>query len=479
MTQTSEPTPPPGQPGPSDQLGALSPLDGRYRASVLPLARLFSEAGLVRHRLQVELAWLQVLVEHLPEAATLAPKTAGPLLDQQELTSDATLHRVKELEAELQHDVKSCEIAVRELLEAKGLGALAPFVHFGCTSEDITNLALGSMLAQARDTVLGPALRAVVAQLCSLAEEFADIPMLSRTHGQPASPTTLGKEIAIFAHRLAAQYSQLAAWQPSGKFNGATGNYNAVTAACPGVDWPRLGRDLVEGRLGLCFNPYTTQIESGDATAQLCHILMRCGTVCLDLARDVWGYVALDLLRLRVVQTEVGSSTMPHKVNPIHFENAEGNLGLAEAMLGRLAAALPVSRWQRDLSGSTTMRNLGVGLGYSLQALRSLSTGLDRITANQDGLRADLEDRWEVLGEALQTSLRRAGAADAYDRIKQISRGGVMDEVTYRELVNACNELPDEARADLLALTPETYIGQAPQLAREAVRQARELCGEG
>ena len=453
-------------------LKALSPLDGRYRGTVAPLAEIFGEGGLIRRRIRIELAWLSILQERLP--ALRDSTVALAKSDIEAIQSDEVVTQVKKLEATLQHDVKSVELAIAEQLRTLGREDLVPWVHFACTSEDINNLALGVSLLEARDAILIPAIVALVQQLCELAERLADEPMLARTHGQPASPTTMGKELALFAVRLGKQLHALADWQPSGKCNGATGNYNAHTMAFRDLDWPLCSRTLVEG-LGLDFNPFTTQIESGDRTAELGHILVRVNSIVLDMARDLWGYIALDLLKMRAVKTEVGSSTMPHKVNPIHFENAEGNLGVANTMLLHLASTLPVSRWQRDLSGSTLGRNIGSALGYCLQAYSSLSTGLDRIDVNTEVMNQDLQDRWEVLSEAVQTTLRGQGVQDAYERSKNLARGQQVSKDTIAQLVSsAADSLDAETAERLRNMTPRDYTGLAADLAREAVLAARQ-----
>jgi adenylosuccinate lyase len=379
---------------------------------------------------------------------------------------DAFAARVKEIEARTNHDVKAVEYAIRELLAAAGAApATLEFVHFGCTSEDINNLSYALMLTAARERVLLPLMERIDAALTRQAHEYADFAMLSRTHGQAATPTTLGKELANVVMRLRRQREAFAAVRALGKMNGAVGNYNAHIVACPDTDWPAVARSFVES-LGLQFNTHTIQIEPHDWIAEFCDALARHNTVVEDLCRDVWGYVALGYFRQRSVAGEVGSSTMPHKVNPIDFENAEGNLGLANALLRHFSARLPLSRWQRDLTDSTVLRNLGVALGHAALACRSLLQGLDKLEADRTRLLADLDANWEVLAEPIQMVLRRHGIADAYDRLKEFSRGRRVGAAELRSFV-AGLDLPAEARERLAQLTPATYVGLAARLARQ------------
>lgn len=449
-------------------LTALSPLDGRYAAKLNDLREVFSEFGLIRLRVLVEVRWVQFLASR-PEIPELPPisSVVNEVLDR--LVDDfgpADAQRVKELEATTNHDVKAVEYLIGERLgDDPELAGIRPFVHFACTSEDINNIAYALMLRRGRDGFVLPALRKVSAQLRSLAAGTADQPMLSRTHGQPASPTTLGKELANLLARLERQADSLESVGVAAKINGAVGNFNAHAAAYPEADWPALGREFIES-LGLVWNPYTTQIEPHDWMAELCHALARANTVLLDLSRDIWSYISIGYFRQRKVAGEVGSSTMPHKVNPIDFENAEGNLGLANAILEHFAAKLPVSRWQRDLSDSTVQRNLGVALAHSVLACRSLQTGLGKVEPDAERLAADLDGHWEVLGEAIQTVMRRYGQADAYEQLKTLTRGERVGPEQIREFITGL-DLPQAAIDGLLALTPATYTGVASRLARE------------
>ena len=449
------------------RLDALSPLDGRYATQTRPVAALFSESALIRYRIRVEVLWMKHLASlpALPELAGL-PDTVKAELDR--LASigpdDPAAARVKEIESRTNHDVKAVEYFVRERLAGAGASAHhLEFVHFGCTSEDINNLSYALMLAEARDRVLLPLMREASGRLREIVTATADMPMLSRTHGQPASPTTLGKEMANFVMRLERAAGSLARVEALGKMNGAVGNYNAHLAAYPDADWTAIGATFVES-LGLDNNPYTIQIEPHDWVAEYCHALARYDTVLIDLCRDLWGYISLGYFRQRAVAGEVGSSTMPHKVNPIDFENAEGNAGLANALLGFFAEKLPVSRWQRDLTDSTVLRNLGVAIGHVVLALRSLLKGLGKLEAAPERLLADLDANWEVLAEAIQTVMRRHGVPDAYDRLKEFTRGRRVGPAELREFV-AGLPLPPEEAARLAAMTPAAYVGLAAQLA--------------
>ena len=452
---------------PESTLLALSPLDGRYRAKLDDLAPHFSEFGLIRARLRVELGWLCALAA-APEISELPPFSAATQADiarWQTEFSVADAARVKALEAQTNHDVKALEYWIQERAgDNAELKAAIPFVHFACTSEDINNLAYALNLDNARRLVLLPALDALTDRLLALAHQHAAQPMLSRTHGQPATPTTLGKEMANVVHRLKRARAELAAVALAGKINGAVGNYNAHIVAYPEVDWPAFARRFVEG-LGLEFNPYTIQIEPHDSFARCFDALARINSIVLDLARDLWGYIAIGYFRQRPKPGEVGSSTMPHKVNPIDFENAEGNLGVANALLRHLSDKLPISRWQRDLSDSTTLRNIGVALGHSLLAWRSCMSGLDKLEVDARRLNADLAANWEVLAEAIQTVMRRYGAADAYEQLKAMTRGKAIDQATLAGFITSLG-LPAEANTRLLELTPASYIGLAAELAR-------------
>ena len=448
-------------------LTALSPIDGRYAGKVDALRGIFSEYGLIRARVRVEVEWLLALaaepgVVELPTLPDAAKARLRALADRFSVEDAA---RVKAIERETNHDVKAVEYFIKERLRDDAeLAPALEFVHFACTSEDINNLAYALMLREARSEVLEPGLRRLVDTLRGLGHAHAALPMLSRTHGQTASPTTLGKELANVVARLERQLRQLSQVELLGKINGAVGNYNAHVVAYPEVDWPALARRFVES-LGLVFNPWTTQIEPHDFVAELCDVQRRIDTILVDLCRDVWGYISLGYFRQAVKAGEVGSSTMPHKVNPIDFENAEGNLGVANALLGHFAEKLPVSRWQRDLTDSTVLRALGTAFGHVLVALESLSRGLGKLTVNEARIAQDLDAAWEVLAEPVQTVMRRHGLANPYEQLKALTRGQGMTEESMRAFI-AGLDLPDEARRRLLALTPAGYVGLAERLAR-------------
>jgi adenylosuccinate lyase len=453
---------------PFSQLSALSPLDGRYHNQLDPLRASFSEAALIRYRVAIEIRWLLALAAE-PAIAEIKPfskDTRAGLERVIETFSEEDAAQVKAIEAETHHDVKAIEIWLKKRLagnpEAK---RVAEFVHFACTSEDINNLAYGLMLKEGRDRVLLPALDRVIEALAALAVRLADAAMLARTHGQPASPTTLGKELANVVYRLRRARRSIASVSLTGKINGAVGNYNAHVAAYPGFDWERFARAFVES-LGLEFNPYTTQIEPHDSLAEQFDAIARANTVLLDLDRDLWGYVSLGYFRQKAKAGEVGSSTMPHKVNPIDFENSEGNLGIANALLRHLSEKLPVSRWQRDLSDSTVLRNIGVALGHSLLAWESCLKGLARIEADPARMLEDLEANWEVLAEAVQTVMRRHGLPDPYEQLKALTRGKRVDGEAMRAFIRGL-ALPDADKARLLELTPGRYTGKAAELARK------------
>ncbi len=447
-------------------LTALSPVDGRYAGKVSDLRPLMSEFGLIRYRVAVEARWLIALADE-PGIVELGPVPAEQRRRLDALASGITpeaAERVKAIEAQTNHDVKAVEYFLKEQL-GDAPEPMREFFHFACTSEDINNLAYALMLRDARNKVLLPDQGRIIARLESMAAEQASTPMLSRTHGQAASPTTLGKELSNVAARLKRQWRQLESVDVLGKINGAVGNYNAHVAAYPDVDWPAVSRRFVEG-LGLGWNAHTTQIEPHDWIAEYCDALARFNTVLTDLCRDVWGYVSLGYFRQKVVAGEVGSSTMPHKVNPIDFENAEGNLGIANALLGHFAAKLPISRWQRDLTDSTVLRNLGVALGHSVIAYAAVLKGLDRLAPDADAMRRDLDDNWEVLGEAIQTVMRRHGLPNPYEKLKELTRGR---RVGPQEMAAFISELPlpEDAKQHLLELTPARYTGLAEKLARE------------
>jgi adenylosuccinate lyase len=447
---------------------ALSPLDGRYAGKVDALRPIFSEYGLIKARVRVEVEWLLALsaepaITELPAFADAAVTRLHALADG---FSVADAARVKAIERTTNHDVKAVEYFIKERLQGDAeLGPALEFVHFACTSEDINNLAYALMLHDARESVLLPKLDAVIQKLRAMAHEHAVLPMLSRTHGQTASPTTVGKELANVVARLQRQGEQLAAVSLTGKINGAVGNYNAHVAAYPEVDWPAFAQRFVES-LDLDFNPYTTQIEPHDGVAEVADAQKRIGTVCIDLCRDVWGYVSLGYFRQAVKAGEVGSSTMPHKVNPIDFENAEGNFGIANALCEHFAAKLPVSRWQRDLSDSTVLRALGTAFGHALVGFDALLRGLDKLSANAERLAADLDASWEVLAEAVQTVMRRHGLPEPYEQLKALTRGQGISADSMRAFV-ASLDLPEADKQRLLAMTPGSYIGLAADLARD------------
>ena len=450
-------------------IAALSPLDGRYAAKVAALRPLLSEYGLMRCRVRVEVAWFLALAE--AGFAGLAPPSADVRHELERLVADfstADAEAIKAIERTTNHDVKAVEYWLRERFEAHpALREASAFLHFACTSEDINNASHALMLHAARADVLLPALDAVADRLAALARAHADVPMLARTHGQAASPTTVGKELANVVARLRRARSGIAAVALPAKLNGAVGNYNAHLAADPGRDWQALARRVVEDDLGLAFNPYTTQIEPHDGIAEYCDAVAHANTILIDLARDVWGYVALGYFRQKAKKNEVGSSTMPHKVNPIDFENSEGNLGVANALLRHLADKLPVSRWQRDLTESTVLRNVGVALGHSLLGWITCRRGLSRLAADPERIASDLDANWEVLGEAVQTVMRRYGLPDPYEQLKELTRGkDGITPVALRKFIDGL-ALPAEAKARLQALTPGTYVGDAADLARK------------
>ena len=448
-------------------LAALSPLDGRYHKQLAPLAAYCSEAALIRYRVRVEIEWLIALAEE-PAVAEVRPFSAAAVGELRQAAAgfaETEAARVKEIESRTNHDVKAIEYWLRERFAAHAeLAAAAEFIHFACTSEDINNLAHALMLTDARAKVMLPAIDNVTDKLCALAHLLADAPMLARTHGQAATPTTLGKEMANVVHRLRRARARIAAVSLTGKINGAVGNYNAHLAAYPAFDWEGFARKFVEA-LSLEFNPYTTQIEPHDTLAELFDACARANTILIDLDRDIWGYVSLGYFRQSVVAGEVGSSTMPHKVNPIDFENSEGNLGLANAVLRHLSDKLPLSRWQRDLTDSTVLRNVGVALGYSLLGCVSCLKGLNKLEANPAALRADLESAWEVLAEAVQTVMRRYGLPEPYERLKALTRGKGITRESLQQFIGQL-AIPEAERERLLALAPWTYIGKAAELAK-------------
>ena len=449
-------------------LTALSPLDGRYRGKVAALAHYFSEFALIRERVRVEACWLEALSDE-PRISEVAPFGAATRELMQTAVRDFSLDdaaRVKALERTTNHDVKAVEYWMKErFASVPEIARASEFIHFACTSEDINNLAYGLMLAGARREVLKPALDALIGRLRALAHEHAALPMLARTHGQAATPTTLGKEIANVVARLDRAAGEFTAIALPGKINGAVGNYNAHLAAYPDVDWEAVARKVVS-RLGMEFNAYTTQIEPHDGLAALFDALARLNTIIIDFDRDVWGYVSLGYFRQKTNEGEVGSSTMPHKVNPIDFENSEGNLGLANALLRHLAEKLPISRWQRDLSDSTVLRNVGVALGYTLLGLTSCRQGLDRLAVDPAVIAADLDASWEVLAEPIQTVMRRYGIEAPYEQLKALTRGqSGITRATLHAFIDSL-ALPADAKATLKALTPASYLGKAAELAK-------------
>jgi adenylosuccinate lyase len=449
-------------------LRAISPADGRYADKVAALRDIFSEYGLIRCRVLVEVRWLQALADE-PGIAELAPPTSVMKDVLNHIVDDFSLddaERIKAIEKVTNHDVKAVEYFVRECLgDGPETSALREFLHFACTSEDINNLAYALMLRAARKDVLLPKLRSLNAALTAMAREYAAVPMLSRTHGQTASPTTVGKEFANVVHRLRRGKEQFASVRILGKFNGAVGNFNAHTVAYPEADWRGISRRFIES-LGLDHNSHTTQIEPHDWTAEYCHALIRINTILIDLSRDIWGYISLGYFRQKVAKDEVGSSTMPHKVNPIDFENAEGNLGMSTALLSHFAEKLPISRWQRDLTDSTVQRNFGVALAYTLIAVESLAKGLGKLRLDEAVISADVGRAWEVLAEAVQTVMRRYGIPEPYEKLKALTRGRAVDQATLTEFIQSL-EIPEAERNRLLDLEPGTYIGLAADLARD------------
>ncbi len=452
----------------ASNLRAISPADGRYADKVGELRDIFSEYGLIRFRVLVEVRWLQWLADE-PAIAEVAPLSSvmkdvlNALVDRFSMDE---AERVKEIEATTNHDVKAVEYFIRERLgDGPETDILKDFVHFGCTSEDINNLAYALMLRSARSDALTPRFRKLDRQLSDIAKRYAAVPMLSRTHGQTASPTTVGKEFANVVHRLRRAQQSLAKVAILGKFNGAVGNFNAHLIAYPEADWPSISQRFVES-LGVESNSHTTQIEPHDYTAEYAHALIRINTILIDLCRDVWGYISLGYFRQKLAKDEVGSSTMPHKVNPIDFENAEGNLGMSSAMLGHFAEKLPVSRWQRDLTDSTVQRNFGVAIGYTVIALESLFKGLGKLQLDEAAVAADIDEAWEVLAEAIQTVMRRYAIPEPYEKLKALTRGQAVTRELLLEFVDTL-EIPDSEKQRLRELTPRAYTGLATDLAND------------
>ena len=449
------------------ELNALSPLDGRYAAKVAPLRQILSEAGFMRHRVKVEIEWLIALSEaNLPQIAPFSQDNKQFLRSLFNDFGDVQAQRIKDIERVTNHDVKAVEYFLKEsVVGHQTLEAATEFIHFACTSEDINNTSHALMLTSSRDQIMLPALQNLIDRLRKIAHAQASVPMLSRTHGQSASPTTLGKEIANVVARLDRAYQRVANVQVMAKMNGAVGNYNAHLSAYPAFDWMSFSRKVVES-MGLTFNPYTTQIEPHDYMAELFDALARANTILIDLNRDIWGYVSLGYFKQRLKEGEIGSSTMPHKVNPIDFENSEGNLGIANALLKHLSEKLPISRWQRDLTDSTVLRNIGVALGYTLLAYDSCCRGLDKLEVNHAAIAADLDTSWEILAEPIQTVMRRYSVPEPYEKLKALTRGTGIDKERLQAFVSTL-DIPIAERDRLLAMTPSSYVGAAVGLAQD------------
>ncbi len=448
-------------------LMAVSPLDGRYYEKVNSLRAIFSEYGLIRFRVMVEIHWLQMLAEFadLPEIPRFSPHAQRVLNDIIENFSEQDALRIKHIESGINHDVKAVEYFIKERISGQPeLAGVSEFIHFGCTSEDINNLAYSMMLQTARQQCILPALDDSLSLLKKLAHNYADVPMLSRTHGQPATPTTVGKEIANVVARLQRQIDQLLNILLLGKLNGASGNYNALVIAYPHVNWQLLSKNFVN-KLGLAWNPYTTQIEPHDSLAEFFAVMIRINTILLDFNRDTWGYIALNYFKQKSFSNEVGSSTMPHKINPIDFENSEGNLGIANALFEHMMIKLPISRWQRDLSDSTVLRNIGVAIGHTILAYQSACKGIEKLEPNRDVIAADLDHHWEVLAEAIQTVMRRYKLEQPYEKLKAFTRGKRIDQAMLQQFIESL-ALPEEAKQQLRELTPSRYIGYADDLAK-------------
>ena len=448
-------------------LTAISPIDGRYTDKTAPLQPFFSEFGLLKSRVEVELQWL-LLLSRCDAIAEVPPLSADAKAQLTTISEDFSIDdakRIKTIEKTTNHDVKAVEYFIKEKIHSHPeLAAISEFVHFACTSEDINNTAYGIMLKQGRDKVILPEIDSIISTLRTLAHNYAALPMLSRTHGQAASPTTLGKELANVVYRLETQRNHIAAVSLYGKMNGAVGNYNAHLSAYPNVNWPELAQQFVTD-LGLHWNPLTTQIEPHDYMAELFQSVIRFNTILIDFCRDVWSYISIGYFSQKTVQGEIGSSTMPHKVNPIDFENAEGNLGIANALLSHLANKLPISRWQRDLSDSTVLRNLGVGFAHSLLAYTSALKGISKLAANPEKMAADLNQNWEVLAEPIQTVMRRYGIDNPYEKLKALTRGQRIDAEILAQFIDTL-DLPTTAKEELRQLTPARYIGNAAEQAK-------------
>jgi adenylosuccinate lyase len=452
---------------PLSSLTAVAPIDGRYAAKTDTLRNVFSEFGLIKYRVLVEVRWLQKLascseIKEVPSLSNAANVLLNNLVN--EFSIDQA-ERIKEIERTTNHDVKAVEYLIKETISNNSeLSAVSEFVHFACTSEDINNLSHALMLKEGRESILIPALKTIKSELVTMSHRYAELPMLSRTHGQTASPTTVGKELANVAYRLQRQIESISSVALLGKINGAVGNYNAHLSAYPSVDWESFAEQFIDD-LGLTYNPYTTQIEPHDYMAELFDAIARANTVLIDFSRDIWGYISLGYFKQKTIAGEVGSSTMPHKVNPIDFENAEGNMGIANAVFGHLSTKLPISRWQRDLTDSTVLRNMGVGFGYSMIAYSSLLKGMGKLETNVDRLSEDLSQSWEVLAEPIQTVMRRYGVAEPYEKLKALTRGNVMDKSTIHAFIDTL-DIPADAKSSLKALTPANYTGNAVDQAK-------------
>ena len=443
-------------------LTAISPIDGRYRTKTDALRPIFSEYGLFRFRVQVEIEWLKALAKNpaIKEITPFSKKSISILNKIKNDFSVADARAIKKIEKTTNHDVKAVEYFIRDKIKTdKALTQASQFIHFACTSEDINNLSHALMLKEARDVVILPELNKIISTLKALSKKYAATAMLSRTHGQTASPTTLGKEIGVFVHRLSRQKQQLEKIELLGKINGAVGNFNAHLSAYPKVNWMSFSKNFVKG-LGLDWNPHTTQIESHDYMAEYFHVLSRIDTILIDLSRDIWSYISLGYFKLKLKKGEIGSSTMPHKVNPIDFENAEGNLGLANGIFEHLSQKLPVSRWQRDLTDSTVLRNMGVGIAHTLIAFDSCNKGLSKLDVNRDAIKHELDNAWEVLAEPVQTVMRRYGIENAYEQLKTLTRGQTINQESLHAFIEQL-DLPTRVKSDLKKLTPHNYIGNA------------------
>lgn len=447
-------------------LTAVSPVDGRYGSKTIALREIFSEYGLLKYRTIVEIRWLQKLAAtaEIAEVPAFSVEANQFLDDLAANFSEEDARRIKEIERTTNHDVKAVEYFLKEkVADVPELHAVNEFFHFACTSEDINNTSHALMLKEARENVILPEIRNLIDAIKALAVEYRDIPLLSRTHGQPASPSTMGKEMANVAYRMERQFKQIENVEILAKINGAVGNYNAHLSAYPELDWHKFSEEFITESLGVTWNPYTTQIEPHDYIAELFDAIARFNTILIDFDRDVWGYIALGHFKQKTIAGEIGSSTMPHKVNPIDFENSEGNLGLANAVFGHLAQKLPVSRWQRDLTDSTVLRNLGVGVGYAIIAYTSTLKGISKLEVNREALLAELDKNWEVLAEPVQTVMRRYGIEKPYEKLKELTRGKRVDGEAMRNFIDGL-ELPEHEKARLKEMTPANYIGQAIEL---------------